>query len=379
MNNFNNKTFRYVFIFLFTIVLLTAIASYFYYKSDNAFGPNLITAFVGVVLSAVATLVLLNGQTKDEEKKERNLGLYNAKLKVYSDFVSNMYEALDDNQITEDEMKKLRTKLFGEVSFYTQKNVLKSIEKELEAVKDYTDENMPKVFAGITSILQKDLREDDWPDSKDDVINLWGRFEQIIGNTNNSGETLETTCTSPTTEPANQTGSESIESKRLPQQAWHFIMWNDTQLNKLKEGFNELSLIEYGEFWRTNLVKQVGGNDIVMLFRRGANGYVGAYKVIGWRIFYFDKNKEELQIFKNEKLETITGEQYISDIQKYDIYESKDDGATTCANIIVEPLAFVENGVGNPGGVYRRTISRYDSHYAWLLKERFQQAGQWSE
>ena len=32
--------------------------------------------------------------------------------------------------------------------------------------------------------------------------------------------------------------------------------------------------------------------------------------------------------------------------------------------------------VGGTGGVYRRTISRYDSHYAWLLKERFQKKGQ---
>ena len=68
------------------------------------------------------------------------------------------------------------------------------------------------------------------------------------------------------------------------------------------------------------------------------------------------------------------GEQYLSDIKIYDIYNSKEDGATTCANIIVEPIAFVENGVGNPGGVYRRTISRYDSHYAWLLMERFKNA-----
>ena len=115
-----------------------------------------------------------------------------------------------------------------------------------------------------------------------------------------------------------------------------------------------------------------------MLFRRGHNGYIGAYKAIGRRIFYFDENKEELQIFGNDK-EEITGEKYFSDIEKYDIYKSKEDGATICANIIVKPIAFVEEGVGNPGGVYRRTISRYDSHYAWLLKELFKSKGQWKE
>jgi hypothetical protein len=45
----------------------------------------------------------------------------------------------------------------------------------------------------------------------------------------------------------------------------------------------------------------------------------------------------------------------------------------------VKRIAYVPEGVGNPGGVYRRTISRYDSHYAWLLQKRFQKQGQWPE
>ena len=120
MNKLNNNTFKYVFVFLIIIVLFTAVASYFYYKSDNAVGPNLITAFVGVVVSAMVTLVLLNGQTKDEEEKDRNMKLYNAKLKIYSDFVSCMYETLRDNQITEEEFINLRTELLGKVCFYVK-------------------------------------------------------------------------------------------------------------------------------------------------------------------------------------------------------------------------------------------------------------------
>ena len=44
--------------------------------------------------------------------------LYNAKLKIYSDFVSCMYETLRDNQITEEEFINLRTELLGKVCFY---------------------------------------------------------------------------------------------------------------------------------------------------------------------------------------------------------------------------------------------------------------------
>lgn len=321
---------------------------------------------------------LMQKQSFQEDKARRDFELYNAKLGVYSDFVSTMYEALRDNQITETELLDLRTKLFGQVSFYIQnENVLKEIKSELDGVENYTDtDKIVGVFAGITSILQKDLRED-WPNTRQDLSNLWGKFEEISANTNNnedpSSESIEETNN------ADQQEKKSSDMpQRLEQQAWHFIMWSDTQLKKLKEGFKELSLVEYGVYWRTNLVKQVGENDVVMLFRRGHNGYVGAYKAVGWRVFYFEEDREEIQEFGKD-LQVITGDQYRLDIEKYDIYKSKEDGATTCANIIVEPMAFVENGVGNPGGVYRRTISRYDSHYAWKLKNLFQEKGQWTE
>ena len=122
-----------------------------------------------------------------------------------------------------------------------------------------------------------------------------------------------------------------------------------------------------------------------MLFRRGGKGYVGAFKAIGRRIFDFEKGEEEILYFNNpEKSGIVTikdnEDKFKEDADKFDIYGvEKDDGGTFCSNLIVECLAYVPEGVGNPGGVYRRTISRYDSHYAWLLKERFQKKGQWLE
>ena len=162
------------------------------------------------------------------------------------------------------------------------------------------------------------------------------------------------------------------DSQALHQQAWHFAMFSDIQLEKLKEGFNELSLLEYDEDWRTNLVKEIGEGDIIMLYKRGEGGYVGAFKALGWRIFYFKEDREEIQLFGKDKQE-VTGEANLSDIAKYDIYNGKTDGASICANIIVEPIAFIPEGIGNPGSIYRRTIAKYDPHYAWILMEKFKQ------
>ena len=58
------------------------------------------------------------------------------------------------------------------------------------------------------------------------------------------------------------------------------------------------------------------------------------------------------------------------DIADYDFYKSKDDGADYCSNLIVEQLAYYDKGVSYPGGVYRRTISRYDYNYACTILSR---------
>ncbi len=263
-----------------TILVIVAIASYWYWKSDNAVGPNLITAFVGVAISALVTLVLLNGQTKEEEKKDRNLNLYNAKLKVYSNFVSSWYKALSDNQITPGELRDLRTMLFGKVFFYVNKTVLEIIEKELKLIIekneniDANDSKMQDFFIKIVSLLQKDLNgepiippksimhkfldflhlKQEKKIEKDNYQrNIWLYLDRIITKSEEP-ERNNNDVQSPNVENIVPKQIESVstpvrEEEILPQQVWHFIMWSDTQIEKMKEGFKELSLIEYGEYW----------------------------------------------------------------------------------------------------------------------------------
>ena len=337
---------------------------------------------------------LLENQSKEDNKAKRDLELYNAKLKVYSDFVSSLYESLSDNQITEEEFIDLRTKLLGNVCFYIDnKEILGSIKKELEIIKSYTDtDKMASFFAGITSILQKDLKKD--IETKEDILLISRKFDEISDNTPKEGKEQNQNANS------NEKMNDIVEqtepileiSKRLKEQAWHFNAWDIEQFDQFNEPFDELkekeielSLVEYGEYWRTNLLKQVEKGDIIMLFRRGGSGYVGAFKAIGRRIFDFEKGEEEILYFNNpEKSGIVTTKddkkQFDTDANNHDFYGVRgDDGVTLCSNLIVKCLAYVPDGVGNPGGVYRRTISRYDSHYAWLLKERFQKKGQWLE
>lgn len=338
------------------------------------------SAFLGAGATAWITNTLLKNQQISEEDKEKNIKVFENKIQVYSEFISRMWKTLEDDVITDEEIRGIRLDIFNKLIFYFDDiDKLVGLVNEIKSSDDSEDNakrtsETIQCFSAITELLRKDV--DDRKAGKTELISkLWNNFalQPRDFDDDKKDKTINDeilTAPSPITQQDFQTPK---EPERLKQQAWHFIMWSDKQLEKLKEGFKELSLVEYGEYWRTNLVKQVGGNDVIMLFRRGGYGYVGVYQAVGRRIFCFEENREEIQIFGKE-LQVITGEQYLSDIKEYDIYESQKDGATTCANIIVEPIAFIENGVGNPGGVYRRTISRYDSHYAWLLMDLFEKA-----
>lgn len=411
---------------LVSFTFLTIIV-YFTY---DIWAVQVLSACLGAIITIIATRLLLSSQSKIDEKRreeednlKREFEIYNAKLKVYSDFVSKMYNALSDNHITSAEFIDLRTRLFASIGFYAQENVLVEINQlfvkyffdEDGSLKDVNiDSKMSVLFSGITNILQNDTKagkrspkNSNENQNKDIVQTLWRNFEEIIQSLKNQEKQDEDLREKEKNEEQREKDIHKIlddeeieknnENKQsninggvlyLEKQAWHFNAWGDSQFKQFEDLDEskeyELSLIEYGEYWRTNILKQVEGGDFVMLFRRGGYGYVGAFKAIGRRIFDFEKGEEEILYFDNpEKLRVVSTKDnydtFEADTKECDIYKSKEDGASLCSNLIVKCIAYVPDGVGNPGGVYRRTISRYDSHYAWLLKERFQKKGQWND
>ena len=354
------------------------------------------SAFLGAGATAWLTNTLLSNQQESEETKEKNIKVFENKIQVYSEFISKMWKTLEDDIITDEEIRGIRLDIFNKLIFYFD-DIDKLVEKVGRIKSSDTEEidNSKKTketilcFSEITEMLRGDVRRSSIGDKAESISNLWNKFgiqPRDSENETKSNEKIET---------VNKTISDTIikgsaqqeeiapeELQRLEENTWHFNAWGDEQFKRIEENLAEskeieLSLVEYGEYWRTNLLKQVGKGDIIMLFRRGGYGYVGAFEAIGRRIFDFEKGEEEILYFGEEKPRPV--ENFNADVEKYDIYKSREDGATLCSNLIVKRIAYVPGGVGNPGGVYRRTISRYDSHYAWLLRERFQKKGQWQD
>jgi len=103
--------FNWLFFILFAVLIGFLLTFLYWPYPDKDLGPNMITAFLGVFMSGVVTLVLLRGQTKAEESKDRNSQVFKEKLKIYQDFLETLNAVLEDGVVTPEEALKLKFKI----------------------------------------------------------------------------------------------------------------------------------------------------------------------------------------------------------------------------------------------------------------------------
>jgi len=385
--------------FAFCVVMLLL---HLFTGFDLAF--QMVAACLGAVITALITAMLLKEQSKQqvllnekEEAKDKNIKIYESKIAVYSDFISKMWKTIEDDMVDEQELRDLRGEAFSKLVFYLNNKNISSLAEKIEKIKlcNDNDENAViqtvrreniNAFSEITKVLQDDLKQDE-ADKADasNIMKLWLQFNlapledrrpEFAKPEAQVAPVLVHTEASATTTEVEASAAVEEEMKHphvIKRQTWHFAAWDATkQIKALADGLKELSLVEYGEVWRTNLVKQVCPGDIAFLFRSGGAGYIGAYEVVGWHVFTKAGEQWKEEISTSEGKKEITDEtQVMADLKRSDIYGSNEDGSSSVANLIVNPIVQCKNwGVSYPGGVYRRTISRYDRGYAWTLMSR---------
>ncbi len=391
------------------IVVVIVILLAFYLIEGPSAGFSL-QQFIGIILAAAlsgaVTLLLLRGQNdvleqqrvseaeiaaakaKGEAEKDKDVKIYSSKIMAFSLFNKAVWQNdLDttDSAVFVKTLDTIRKELFGKVLLYLDST---EIDEIVDIVKKRGEgRDLPRILSSIVSILNNNadrtLSEGAETKGDDDAFSqscqkLWDEFSNWIHSYDSvpEEEVQET----------EKNEVETVEEKpwTFNAQAWHFCMLSSLQTDQMKKNnLYELSLVEYGQTWRTGLVKQVKPGDIVFLFR-GSKRYLGVYKAIGWRVLYYSKDEQGLEYVREEVSEGIQKKVVLEGdtalmwdnavnerLKQYDFYCSFGDGATSCANVVVEELSFVPDGVVTPNTTYRPTISRYYWVYAGKLLKVF--------
>ena len=365
------------------VFLVGMIVLQMFFGGEGILPVQILGAMVGACLTAIITLFLLIGQTESQENKDKAIKIYEQKIRVYSSFISSLWETLSDGKLEDEELRALRGKVFNELIFYLSPDSVPPFKKAVDDICAFQSKGetskLTMAFAELTKILQDDLTNlsDKTKDSgnkkvSDNIMSLWGAFD-VAPAEDERGEAPEESLDLADSQPESPN-----ENRAALPQTWHFnILEPKAQLEAFERGVLELSLCEWGERWRTGLVEQVKPGDIVFAFipqKNGGCGYHGVFEVEGTRVIELKDGGYYQRMIESKDGVVYEGDwQPINaeDCQKYDVYSAIGDGATDVSNIRVKPLAYSSKGVGNPGGVYRRTISRYWAGYAGKLLKLF--------
>jgi hypothetical protein len=315
----------------------------------------IISAFLGVVMTVAVTAMLLDKQAETQgnllkkqsdtdAQKKKDKKIFDQKILVYSEFTENMWAMFDDAKVTNEKLKTLRAICFKKLVFHFNGEQIKEMTKAFqeftkvvrEIIKEngsLSDSDAATIAAGqIAHILRQSLG-DIKNEQRGDLLSLFNSFSirEIV-----EEEAEQSVKISPVTQEQQQV-KDGVTY-------WHFSMlFVEKQIAAFKQGNWVLNLIEYGEYWRTNLIEQVKPNDVIFLLKRGGSGYIGAFRAVGnppYKNLNFEENKYSDDILK-----------------KYDIYQAITDDATLSSNILVKPIAYNCKGVGS-NLVIPKTIQR---------------------
>lgn len=181
----NNKNFWLYGIIVFTLLFIASAVIFRIYNIE-ILPSQFYGALIGVVITAIITVLLLNGQTANQEQKERSIKVFEKKQDVYHEFLDNLKEIIKDGEITisaqgknadlssnVDELKDLLFQL-GYIQMHTSEEntnkVFERVSKIIQLMNDFSSDGndkqkiLPKYYAslseqlfGIISILKSDL------------------------------------------------------------------------------------------------------------------------------------------------------------------------------------------------------------------------------
>lgn len=89
------------------IVLACMFAIYLRLFTQKELWYEMFAAVIGVIITAIITMVLLNGQSDNDAKREQNAKVFEEKLRVYQEFLQTLNNVIEDGVLTDEEKLKL--------------------------------------------------------------------------------------------------------------------------------------------------------------------------------------------------------------------------------------------------------------------------------
>lgn len=98
-------------------------------------------ALVGTVITAIITILLLQGQTQTEENKERNVKVFEKKSEVFNNFIEELWKVWEDRSVSLEELNELLKLVSKDIIPYAKPESSSAILVELNKVATKVNPN----------------------------------------------------------------------------------------------------------------------------------------------------------------------------------------------------------------------------------------------
>lgn len=157
----NNKNFWIYGIVIFSILFLGG-GVLFQIFEFGSLPMQFYGALIGVVITAIITVFLLQGQTATEEMKEQNMRIFEKKSAIFSDFMDNLWEIWKKKSISMEEIVEIIGRVSKDIIPYTNPVATKEILGYLNLIADSIDkedmsEKIDENVFKIINVLSKEI------------------------------------------------------------------------------------------------------------------------------------------------------------------------------------------------------------------------------
>jgi hypothetical protein len=139
-------------------VVFIGIAIYTKLFSSTELPMQISSALLDAAVTAVLTYVLLSGQTSQEELKERNVKVFEAKSVKFHDFINQLWKVWEDRSIDLDELNELTKSVSQNIVPYSQPQTVEIILLRLiEIAKQANPYQTDSSDKEVTELIQRNI------------------------------------------------------------------------------------------------------------------------------------------------------------------------------------------------------------------------------
>ena len=168
--------------FIIVLLAVVCIIAFFVFAGvTNAISiPEIPSSFLGAAagaaITAVVTLLLLQGQTRAEEVKERNVKVFEKKSAIFSEYIDDVWNTWEDHKVTDKEFQKLMGNYYKKLMLYMNTKSAKTIGIQLHEIgkiagnDDPSQEEQKKLQRALIEIVN----------TLSDEISLGGHIDEDL-------------------------------------------------------------------------------------------------------------------------------------------------------------------------------------------------------